>query len=524
MKKKLLSLGLALSLIFAPSFGLAGTVTLEPQPARTAFGEELVGQLFPQFQGSFEYTVDNTDLNTNTGINGGTVTQASAMAVVTSSTTTASVASLKSKQHARYKSGLGGRAEFTALFITPVAGTEQYIGIMDRSGSDAAEGTVSLTGGGSGSVDGITVNSVEIMSGAETFDTDLTETARNVVTNINAHSSTPNYSAISLGVLITITSDVLGTGPNTFVVSSSTTTITTTDVNLSGGTNGEAFKNGYAVGYTGTTFGFHRWQNNSLITVAQADWDDPLDGSGKSDMDITQTNLNVFVIQYQYLGAGAINLFVESDRTGQFVLVHTVEYANRNTEPSTHNPNYHFIAYVANKATTSNMVLKSSSYGYFVEGQTSYVELHQPQNSSGIISKASVTGEVAIFTIRNRTSYVSKINFIDVVIEHISAAIEADAANNLGRIRLVKNAVLGGSPSYSDINTSNSVIEIDVAGTTVTGGKTILAVPLAGKNDKFFENLVPFKIILNPGETLTLAGTSVASATITGQSLWREIF
>lgn len=504
-------------------------VTRFPQPdaiedQKTAFGELLTGELHPQFQGTFESTVDNTDLNANAVVNGGTVTQASAMAVVGSSTTTASTACLTSKQHAKYKAGLGGVDRFTALFTPPVAVTEQYIGLQDEIGSDAASGTVDLTGGGSGSVDGITVNSVEIMSGAESFDTDLTETARNIVTNINANTSSPNYSAIHLGTLITITSDVRGTTPNGFVVSASTTTITTTDVNLSGGTNGATFKNGYMVGYDGTTFGYHRWQNNVKITVPLADWDDPMDGSGASGMTLVQTNLNVFYIKFQYLGGGPAFIFAEDDKTGFPVLVHTDLYANKNTEPSVHNPNFFHTMWVNNKATSSDLVIKSSSYAYFVEGKTDLIELHHPQNSSNIQEKTTVTSEVAIFTIRNKTSYQGKTNYIDILLEHWATAIEANSVNNLGRVRLIRNTSLGGSPSYSDINATNSVVEIDTSGTTVTGGKPLPAISLAGKNDKFVENIKILQIIVNPGETITLAGFSANSATIAGEMLWKELF
>lgn len=490
---------------------------------KTAFGELRTSQLHPQFQGSFEYTVDNTDLNVKTLVNGGTVTQASGMGIVSTSTTTASMAMLSSGQHARYKSGLGGVLRFTVLFTSPVAVTEQYIGLTDEMGSDVATGSVTLTGGGSGSVDGITVNSVGIMSGAESFDTDLTETARNIVTNINANTSSPNYSATSLGVLITIISEVRGTGPNTFNVTSSTTTITTTDANLSGGTDGEAFKNGYIIGYDGTTFGYHRFQNNSKITTALSAWDDPLDGTGYSKEIIDQTKLNIFFIQYQYLGAGAISLFFEK-QDGNIIKVHTDRYAGLNTEPSAHNPNFHFHMHVTNKATSNNLIMKSSSYSYFVEGKTSFIELHQPENSSGKKQKTTVTSEVAIFTLRNKNTYASKANFIDIVMLNMSASIEASSNNNLGEFRLVKNAFLGGSPSYSDINTTNSVIEIDVAGTSVTGGTELISAPLAGKNDKVIQNLIDFKILLHPGDTLTLAGISTNSATIEGAVLWRELF
>ena len=96
-----------------------------------------------------------------------------------------------------------------------------------------ATGTVILTGGSSGSVDGITVNGVQIMSGAENFVTDLDTTAANVAANINAFTSSPNYTATSSSDTITI-SDT-GNDPSTsygFTVISSSTTITTSDGDL----------------------------------------------------------------------------------------------------------------------------------------------------------------------------------------------------------------------------------------------------------------------------------------------------
>jgi hypothetical protein len=47
---------------------------------------------------------------------------------------------------------------------------------------------------------------------------------------------------------------------------------------------------------------------------------------------------------------------------------------------------------------------------------------------------------------------------------------------------------------------------------------------LAGKNDNEIVPLIPYKIILNPGETITMAGVSANSATIDGSLLWKELF
>lgn len=396
--------------------------TVDESLIKTAFGELLVGELSPIFQGSFEYTVSNTELNTNTTANGGTVTQADAMAVVRTSTTTASTALFQSKRHAKYRPGLGALPRFTALFTTPTAGTEQYIGVVDETGSSSA------------------------------------------------------------------------------------------------------FENGLAIGYDGTTFGVHRWQNDTKITVALADCDDPLDGTGVSGMILDQTKLNVFFIRFQYLGAGAIEYCVESDTTGLPFVFHKVDYTNNNIVPSTYNPNYHFTIWTNNAGTTADLTIKSSSYAYFVEGKTNLIELHQPQQSSGIKQKTGVTTEVAILTIRNKVTYASKNNFIDILLEAFSASIEASSANNLGGVRLVKNTTLGGTPSWSDINTTNSVVEIDTSGTTVTGGTEIFPSALAGKNDKINESLIPYRVLLADGESLTIAGSSANSATIQASILWKELF
>lgn len=388
---------------------------------RTAFGEQLAAQLHPIFQGVFEYTVDNTELNINTEVGSGTVTQATGMAFVGTGTTTGSTAKLITKQHARYRSGLGGLMRFTSIFTSPVAATEQLMGLADEAGSS------------------------------------------------------------------------------------------------------QPFKNGYMIGYIGTTFGLHRFQNDSIVTVPLSGWDDPLDGTGSSGMTIDLTKLNVWGIQFQYLGGGAIRIKVENPVTGEFFTAHKIQYANQFTSPSVYNPNFEFTMWTNNKATTSDLIVNCASYGYFIEGLTSHIELHQPQFSSDNQSKGSVTTETAIFTIRNKSTYASKTNFLDIILEDVTAAIEASGANNLGNYRLVKNATLGGSPSYSDINTTDSVVDIDTAGTTVTGGKTLVTGNLAGKNDEVDKDVTPYDIIIGPGDTVTLAGTSSNSATIEGSLLWKEL-
>jgi len=95
--------------------------------------------------------------------------------------------------------------------------------------------TVTLTAGAAGSVDSITVNGVNVMSGSVAFSTNLNTTATNVATNINAYTSTPNYTAAAVANVITITASDNGSYQNGYAVVTTTTTIVATDTDMDGG-------------------------------------------------------------------------------------------------------------------------------------------------------------------------------------------------------------------------------------------------------------------------------------------------
>ena len=119
--------------------------------------------------------------------------------------------------------------------------------------------------------------------------------------------------------------------------------------------------------------------------------------------------------------------------------------------------------------------------------------------------------------------YAGMANFISADLQNISVSIEAAANNNLGTVRLVKNATLGGTPDYNDIDATDSIMEIDVDGTTVTGGVEELGINLAGKNDRISIGKDNFDLMINPGDSLTIAGNSANSATFDSNVRWKEL-
>lgn len=102
----------------------------------------------------------------------------------------------------------------------------------------AATGTVTLTGGAAGSVDSITVDGAELLSGAVPFNTDLSTTAADVATDINTGTGSHGYTAAAVGAVITLTADLgAGGAPNGYAVVATATTITVVETDMAGGSD-----------------------------------------------------------------------------------------------------------------------------------------------------------------------------------------------------------------------------------------------------------------------------------------------
>lgn len=116
-----------------------------------------------------------------------------------------------------------------------------------------AQGTVTLDSGASGSVDSITINGIELLTGAVPFNTDLNTTAIDVANDINSQTTFPNYYARAISGVIYIDAVEKGVIPNGYVVTSTTTTLVTTDVNMSGGID-DTHSVGVLTGYAETNY------------------------------------------------------------------------------------------------------------------------------------------------------------------------------------------------------------------------------------------------------------------------------
>lgn len=280
---------------------------------------------------------------------------------------------------------------------------------------------------------------------------------------------------------------------------------------------------GFFFGYSGASFGIIYRRASADTFIAQSAWNgaDRLDGQGLSGATLDPARGNVYGVQIQYLGFGSIRFFVENPVSGFPLLVHTLAYPNANTVPSLTNPSLPLHARAFKTSGTSNVVLSSGSMGVSIEGAI-------PRNGTvrGSLRnrKAGIGSTLTnVLTIRNNALFVAKTNRtrVRLLFLHVSVGGNRDA-----QIALVKNATLGGSPSFSDFDSNTSVVARDIAGTTVTGGREILSL-VVDSDTSVPIDLSPYELRLNPGETLTCAAVNVsATGTIDPQVAvaWAEEF
>ena len=286
-------------------------------------------------------------------------------------------------------------------------------------------------------------------------------------------------------------------------------------------------KDGFFFGYQGLNFGIVHRVNSVDNFIPQATWnEDPLDGTGPSGITINPQKGNVFLARYLWHGFGPILFFVLANGR-DWQLVDTIEWSNANVTPSLINPTLQLMVQLANQGNASNVTMKLASMGIYTEG-------YDGQGTWPLVAslgslgnnKNAITPETNVLTIRDKTANVlggTNTNLVRVKLTRLSLVAAAGATLFRGLL----NATVGGSPSFSDWSSLESVIEFDTAGTTT--GTT----PAGNERFRYFDpsgtgspqsfDVSAMNIILNPGDSFTIAASGAAvNPNVSMQ--WQELF
>ena len=274
--------------------------------------------------------------------------------------------------------------------------------------------------------------------------------------------------------------------------------------------------NGCFFGFNGASFGVMHRQNSVDMWVADTDWNgQQLPGYKISDI-LDPTKGNIFAIQIQSIGFGTVNFIIYDPSCGIPFTVHTFSFSNISTDPSVYNLDLPLMAEVSNTTNNTNIKLETPAATVFTEG--TLTELTSMRNEARNIL-SGLTSESAILTIKSKSTFSGILNNVCSVLDTISVATDGTKPVTL---RLIKDTTLGGAPSYTDVDT-NSVMQYDTAGTTVSGGSTETVLYL-GKSESQLLTIKNMEINVLPGHTLTFAVYSSASTDVYLNVSWIEKF
>lgn len=169
---------------------------------------------------------------------------------------------------------------------------------------------------------------------------------------------------------------------------------------------------GFFLESDGTTVRFRVVKNGTNISnITQSNWDDPLDGTGASGVNIDWSKSQVFIFDFLWLGVDKIRIF--TDIGGKLILVHTESFSNVITGVYMSSPNKPIRYEIRSSGGNDYLDCICCSVG--TEGSLNNVGVIRTYNTGNDSYRAqSVNNKYALFAFRHKSG------FEDVVIDLIT--------------------------------------------------------------------------------------------------------
>lgn len=477
------------------------------------FGAVHTENMTPIFQADAVYGL-NSQLTKETTGGSGTASTVDSSFVCSTGATVFSQATIQSRKRLRYRAGQGSIVRFTGRFTPPVANSYQVIGMGHPEDGYffAYQGTdfgILHSSRGVREIQTLTIN------GASTTAENLSVTLNGVsfpvpVTNSGSTLRTAyevasyNYAgweSQAIGSTVVFLAASVGNKAGAFTFSGTTA--------------------------SGTFVETRAGAPSTDVFIPQTTWNsDKLDGTGASGVTLDQTKGNVFQINMQYLGSGAVQFMVLVAPAGNnptWVLVHSINNPNSATKTHVANPSFPFTMAAYSGGSTTDISVYCGSFAGFIEGQR---VLHGGRFSYfNSITTVGAINYQALFTIACAETYKGKASQSVINLISVSGAVKH---NSPVIYYLIKGGTLGGNPNFTRYATDSSSL-LDTAATTVTfatNDQLLWSGHLGetGDIDHHFTMNGLEEFTLQPGEWVTLAARSTAGSPsfVTGSINTRE--
>jgi hypothetical protein len=502
------------------NMGINGDVTVDFGPTGTsAFGELSTVSTNPIVQLDAIYGINNFDFTKYTqGTGSSANTDANSELIIASSGTAANgYSSILSRKYMKYRPGQGAVCRFTAAFTPNTATTIQKAGFTDTE--------VGLCVGYNGTDFGILRETGGKVAIYELGVTAAPNATQNVTVTLNSVSTTfPIHSGNSTNAAVEIFNDGTTNYPNWLVEQVANTVIfrsifpTATPGTFSFSSTGNATANIVQIqaGANSTQY-WVKQEDFNIDCLGKANTTSNTMGPNPSGMTLLPQYLNVYQINFRWLGAGVINFAIENSETGKMINFHQIRYSNRNAIPHISNPSFRIGYVVNNNGATSNTHVSGASMMMGIEGIINANKVSKAASANTVsLSKDTAHN---VLSLRNSYTYNNKLNALSLNLRRIGFAVES---NDPVEVLVFQNAVLNSALAFVDIKYSCATMS-----TTATTINLQTNQPIAsfqtGVNG--VGNIDIFDLLISepPGSVITFAvksGAIIARASIS--ATWTE--
>ena len=232
---------------------------------------------------------------------------------------------------------------------------------------------------------------------------------------------------------------------------------------------------------------------------------DKLDGTGPSKVTIDPSKLNIFQIQFRWLGAGEIDYSIEDPLTGNIIHFHHEQYSNRNSDVHLDNPSFR-IGYIAANLGAGT-ITDAHTYGASMMAAQEGIEADNAFTTATGTSKLSLSSGSThhLIGLKNSTIYQNKINLRKVKMKRLDVAVQS---NDPVQIYLILNGTSSVTHSYVKVADYSCVVEDTNTGTYTLANEHVMAqfvLPAGGNIDIDLDKL---EVTVPPGSHLDVCVSS----------------
>lgn len=257
--------------------------------------------------------------------------------------------------------------------------------------------------------------------------------------------------------------------------------------------------------------------------VDQASWNiDPMDGTGPSGITLDPTKMQVFLIDFQWLGAGGIRFGF--DIGGSYHYVHEEINSNNSTTVYMSKPDLpirYEIENITATASSSNMLQTCSAV--IDEGGSAFSETTNIRSINAGLTAISVpTGSytpLISFQLKPSINGNNVTGFAFLVRLNIMTTTQ-----NPLIYQIVRNATLTDD-NFQDHPAPGSIIQYDIAASASSGGEESFQEFVAGNQRGNVEDSEQRNLILYPGNTYTVQAQGIGGSSNAYVAVnWAEVY